>query len=59
MDTSRGPPPSVIPFWKPLMIPNLDPNSDEKILQIFSRDRDSTVDKVSLCVCPALLKQTN
>ena len=28
-------PPSVIPFWKPLMIPNLNPNSDVKILQIF------------------------
>ena len=28
-------PPSVIPFWKPLMTPNLNPNSDVKILQIF------------------------
>ena len=28
-------PPSVIPFWKPLMTPNLNPNSDAKILQIF------------------------
>ena len=27
--------PSVIPFWKPLMTPNLNPNSDAKILQIF------------------------
>ena len=27
--------PSVIPFWKPLMTPDLDPNSDAKILQIF------------------------
>ena len=28
-------PPSVIPFWKPLITPDLDPNSDAKILQIF------------------------
>ena len=28
-------PPSVIPFWKPLMIPNLDPHSDANFLQIF------------------------
>ena len=28
-------PPSVIPFWKPLMTPNLNPNSDAKIVQIF------------------------
>ena len=35
MKASRSPPPSVIPFWKPLMIPDLDPNSDAKILQIF------------------------
>ena len=34
-DASRGPTPSVIPYWKPLMTPNLDPNSDAKILQIF------------------------
>ena len=27
--------PSVIPFWNPLMTPNLDPNSDAKSLQIF------------------------
>ena len=30
-------PPSVIPFRKPLMTPDLDPDSDAKILQIFSQ----------------------
>ena len=28
-------PPSVIPFWKPLMTTNLNPKSDAKNLQIF------------------------
>ena len=31
-------PPSVIPFWKPLMTLYLDPNSDAKILQKFCTD---------------------
>ena len=34
-------PPSVIPFWKPLMTPDLDPNSDAKILQIVKRKSKS------------------
>ena len=34
-DASRGPTPSVIPYWKPLMTPNLGPNSDATILHIF------------------------
>ena len=33
----RDLPPSVIPFWKPLMTPDLDPNSDAKILHIFCK----------------------
>ena len=33
MKTSRDCTPSVIPFWKPPMTPNWNPNSDAKFLQ--------------------------
>ena len=38
-------PPSVIPFWKPLMTPDLDPNSDANFLQTnFAKSSESHVE---------------